>query len=95
VAHGAQSFHFLIANGGRIQRDGRFHRHQCQQLQHVVGHHVAQGAAGFIVAAAPPDTDFFGHHNLHVVDVAIVPQRFPDGVGKAQRQNVLHRFLPR
>ena len=59
----------------------------------MIGDHIAQRAAGFVIAAAPPDTNRFRDHDLNVIDVAIIPDRFPDRVGETHRQNVLHRFF--
>ena len=55
---------------------------------------VAQGAGPLVEAAPLLDAEGLGHGDLHVVDVAAVPQRLEDGVGEAQRQHVLHRLLP-
>ena len=71
----------------------RLHRHQREQLQHVVLDHVAQRAGTVVVAAAVLDAEGLGHGDLHVVDVLRVPQRLEQRVGEAQRQQVLHRLL--
>ena len=42
------------------------------------------------VAAAAFHADGFGHRDLHVVDVAAVPDRLEDSVGEAERHDVLH-----
>ncbi|CAM4025963.1 hypothetical protein NOMA109596_19095 [Nocardioides marinus] len=69
------------------------HRHEAQQLQQVVLHHVAQRAGVVVVAAAGPDTHGLGHRDLHVVDPLGVPQRLEEGVGEARDQEVLHALL--
>ena len=66
---------------------------QAEELEHVVLHHVAHDAGLLEVAAAPFDADRLGDGELHVVDVARVPQRLPDAVGEAEHQDVLHRLL--
>ena len=43
-----------------------------------------------VVAGAAADIDLFGHGDLHVVDVAAVPERLEDRVGEPQHQHVLH-----
>ena len=55
--------------------------------------HVAEHARGVVVARAAAHRHLLGHGDLHVVDVAAVPDRFEDRVGKSQCQNVLHRLL--
>jgi len=50
--------------------------------------------AGRVVEAAPmPDTEFFIHGNLDVVDMVAIPYRLEHAVGEAQHQDVLHRLL--
>ena len=55
--------------------------------------HIADGAGLFVVAATPLDADRLGHSDLHVVDVASVPQRLKDTVGEAQDEQILDRFF--
>ena len=54
---------------------------------------IAGGADAVVVAGPPAQSDVFGHGDLHVVDVVRVPDRIPQLVGEAQRQDVLHRLL--
>ena len=46
-----------------------------------------------VIGAAAFDAERFGDRDLHVVDMRVVPQRLEQGVGEAQRHQVLHRFL--
>ena len=46
-----------------------------------------------VVAAAPLHAELLGHRDLHVVDVAPVPDRLEDAVGEAEDQDVLDRLL--
>ena len=39
------------------------------------------------------DADGFRHGDLHVIDIAVVPQRFEDAVAEAKRQDVLNGFF--
>jgi len=59
----------------------------------VVLQHVARGAAAVVVAAARADAELLGDGDLHVVDVAAVPERLEDRVGEAQDEEVLHGLL--
>ena len=59
------------------------------ELHDVVGNHVAQGAGGVVVTSARFDADGFGDGDLHVINVAAVPDRLEDSVGEAKRQNIL------
>src|SRR5690242_12974179 len=77
----------------RWRRRRRLHRHQRHQLQHVVLHHVAQGAGVLVVAGAALDADRLGDRDLHVVDVLRAPDRLPQAVGEAECQDVLHGLL--
>src|SRR5258705_13833967 len=51
--------------------------------------HIADGAGAVIVATATLHADLFGHQNLHVVDVAAIPERLEDAVAEPEGQNVL------
>ena len=46
-----------------------------------------------VIGAAPADAERLGDGDLHVVDVGAVPHRLEQGVGEAQRHQVLHRLL--
>ena len=46
------------------------------------------------VAAAPLDADRLGAGDLHVVDVAVVPDRLEDPVREPEHEQVLDRLLP-
>jgi len=59
----------------------------------VVLHHVADRPGIVIEGDAPFKAHGLGHGDLHVIDMRRVPQRFEHQVGKAQRQQVLHRLL--
>ncbi len=76
-----------------FERGGRLHGHKREQLHHVVLHHVAEGARLVVVAAPTFDAQRFGHCDLHVVDVFLVPERFENLVGKPQGKDVLDGLL--
>ena len=59
----------------------------------MVGHHVAQRAGLLVELAAALDADGLRRGDLDVVDVLAIPQRLEQAVGKAQRHDVLDRFL--
>ena len=59
----------------------------------MVGHHVAQGARPIVVAAAGLDADGFDDRNLHVVNVATIPNGLENTVRETERQNILDRLL--
>ena len=59
----------------------------------MVLHHVAQRAGLVVIAGTAFKPDGFGHRDLHMVDMGGVPQRLVKRIGKAQRHQVLHRFL--
>ncbi len=60
----------------------------------MVRHHVAQAAGRVVVAPAALDADRLGHGDLHVVDVAPVPDRFEHDVPEAEDHQVLDGLLP-
>ena len=55
--------------------------------------HVAD-RAGLIIEISPPThANRFGGGNLHVIDVAVIPDRFENRVGETEHQQPLHQFL--
>ena len=92
-AYGLDDLGLLGADRVGIEGDRRLHGRQRQQLEHVVGHHVAQRAGLLVELAAPLDADGLRRGDLDMVDVLAVPQRLEQAVGEAQRHDVLHRFL--
>ena len=56
-------------------------------------HHVAQCTGAIVKRPASIDAHRFGDGNLHLLDCVRVPQRFENRVGKAQREQILHRFF--
>ena len=59
----------------------------------MVLNHVAQGTRAFVIPSASFESHRFGRRNLHVLNVAPVPDRLKEGVGKPQGQNILYRFF--
>ena len=92
-AQRAQHLDLLVAHRGRIELRRWFHRHQAQQLQQVVLQHVAHRAGVVVVVAAAFHAHGLADGDLHLLDVACVPQRFEQRVAEAQRDQVLHAFL--
>ena len=88
-----QNLGLLVAHRVRLEGNRRLHRGQADELHDVVGHHIAQRAGRIVVAAALFHAHGFAHGNLHMIDVAPVPDRFENPIGKAKGQNVLHRFF--
>ena len=89
----AQDLHFLVAHRGRVEIGRRLHRHQREQLEHVVLHHVAKRAGAVVIIAAALDPDRLGDGDLDVVDMRAVPQRLEHRVREPQREQVLDRLL--
>ena len=63
------------------------------QLQDVIRHHVAQSARLIVIAAALFDADRFRDGDLHVIDVAAIPDRLENTVGETKHQDVLDGFF--
>ena len=90
---GADHFQLFIAHRVCVKMAGRFHRDQAQQLHQVVLDHIAHRAGFVIIRAAPANPHGFGHSDLDMIDVVVVPQRLEQHIGKADRHQVLHGFL--
>ena len=89
----AQHLDLFVAHRVRVQVAGRLHRHQAQQLQHMVLQHVPQRAVFVVIGPAVADPHGLADGDLDVVDRQIVPQRLEDGVAEPQGDQVLHRLL--
>ena len=83
----------FVAHDVGVERPRRLHRHQRDELQDVVLHHVAQRARLLVIAGARADAFLLRHRDLHVIDVLLIEQRFEDAVGEPEHQDVLDRFL--
>ena len=76
-----------------VERDGRLHRDEAEELDEVVLDHVAERARGLVVAPTVLDPDRLGDGDLDVVDVAAVPDGLEEGVREPQREHVLDGLL--
>ena len=85
-----QHLHLFVANRVRLVPNRRLHRGDHQQLQQMILEHVAHDAGRVVVAGPAADVDFFGHRDLHVVDVVAIPNRLEDRVREPQHEQVLH-----
>ena len=57
---------------------------------------MSRSAPGmFVVAAAPLDAETLGDRDLHVIDIAAVPDRLENAVGEPKDQDVLNGFFAR
>src|ERR1019366_950142 len=59
----------------------------------MILHHVAQSSGVVVITAAMFDAHRFGDGDGDIVNVAAVPERLEQRIGKTKGQNVLHRFL--
>ena len=87
--NGAEHFYFLIVNGLGGKVGGGLHGGDGEKLHHVVLHHVAHGADTVIEGPAGTDALLFGDGDLDVVDKVTIPDGFPDGVRKAEVEEIL------
>ena len=91
--HREQRIHLAIADARRGELRRRLHRDERQQLHQVVLDHVAQRARSLVIRRAAFDADGLGRGDLHVIDVAPVPDRLEHAVGEAKHQQVLDGLL--
>ena len=59
----------------------------------MVRNHVAQSTGAVVIPAAPLDAERFGDGDLDMIDIAAVPDRLENPVGKTKYQDVLDGFL--
>ena len=72
---------------------GWLHRQDGDDVEQMVLHHVADRAHFLVELAAALDAEVLGHRDLHALDEVAVPDRLEEGIGEAEIQQVLHRFL--
>ena len=72
---------------------GWLHRQDGDDVEQVVLHHVADRTHLLVKFAASLDAEVLGHRDLHALDEIAVPDRLEKGIGEAEVQQVLHRFL--
>ncbi len=87
---GTQQLDLLVADGGGVHRRRRLHHREGEDLHDMVLDDVAQ-CPGTLVERPPVlDAQGLGDGDVHMADVATVPDRLEDGVGEAEREHVLH-----
>ena len=93
-AEGFEDLDFFVADsvGGEVGRG--FHGGEHDELEEMVLDHVAEAAGLVVIAAAAAfHAEVFSAGDLDVVDVAVVPDGFEEGVAEAQDHEVLGGFL--
>ena len=84
---------FSSRSGVGLERRRRLHRDQADQLEQVVLEDVARRPGLLVERAAALDPDRLGDRDLHVVDVAPVPERLEDAVAEPEDQQVADGLL--
>src|ERR1700736_1068306 len=59
----------------------------------MILNHVADRAYPVVESAPTLNSKFFRHGDLHGFDMAAIPERFQDSVGKTEKKHVMHRPL--
>ena len=88
-----QHLHLLVDQVVGGAADRRLHGQQQQHVEQMVLDDVADGADLVVELAAALDAEILGHGDLHALDVIAVPDRLEEGVGEAEIEQVLDRFL--
>ena len=89
----AQQLGTFVADGVGGERGARLHGDGRHHLQQMILDHVAQRPGFLIISAAAFHADRFGGRDLHVIDVAAVPERFENAVAEAEGEDILDGFL--
>ena len=92
--HRLERLHLLVADAIGVEGRRRLHEREREHLHDVVLHDVAQRARLLVEAPAVTHPELFGDGDLHVVDVAPVPDGLEDRVREAEGEDVLDRLLP-
>jgi hypothetical protein len=88
-----EDLELLVPHGLAVDVRRRLHRHEAEQLEQMVLHHVAECPGHVVVVGAALHSERLSHRDLHVVDAVGVPQRLEKGVGKPGDEQVLHTLL--
>src|SRR5262249_9022959 len=89
----AEHFDLFIANRVAVQGRGGLHSQERHDLQHVVLDDIANSAGGVVKLAPPFNAETFRHRDLDTLDVVSIPDRFEEGMGKPEEQQVQNGFL--
>ncbi len=92
-ANSFQHLGFFVPQHLDIHAGRRLHRNIGQNLQQMVLHDVAERARAVVKIAATLDTEVFRHRDLHAFDELPIPQRLEKRIGKAEKEQVLHRVF--
>ena len=84
----------LGVHGSKVPIGRRLHGKQRDDLEEVVLNHVAQTAGGFVKRAAVPHAEILGQGYLDASHVVAVPDRFQEGIGEAEIEDIHDRLLP-
>src|SRR5678816_339978 len=90
--HGSKSSLLFGPQAIRIAADGRPHREQRNDLQHMVLHHMADYTHLFVETSSALCTQSLGHCDL-ALDVVAVPYRLQKRVRKAEVEQILDRLF--
>ena len=89
----AQDLDLLVAQRVGVEARRRLHRDEADELHQVVLEEVPDRPGLLVERAAGLDPDRLGHGDLHVVDIAAVPDRLEDAVAEPEDEQVPDRLL--
>src|SRR5262249_24108729 len=90
---GLQHLELFVAQCGRIEGSRRFDGHKGSELKDVALDHVAEGARGFVEAAAAFDAERLARGELHMIHIVAIPNRLQNAVAEAMDEQVLNGVL--
>ena len=88
-----QDFEFLRLDRAGFEGNWHLHRDNRHELSQVILNHVAERPCLLVVGPSMLDAEAFRDGDLDVLHRVAVPERFEDRIGKAKRQEILHRFF--
>ena len=92
-ANGFEYFHFLVANTVTGDRGWGLHGDQREDRKNVVLDHVAGDSGLIVIPSSEFNAELLADGDLHVVDVASVPDRLKNTVSETEDHDVLNRFF--
>ena len=91
--HAAKDLVLFLADGPRLQRRRRLHRHERENLEQVGDHHVAIRPGRLVEGGTHAEPERLRNVDLHMIDEVAVPDRLEQAVGEAECEDVLRRLL--
>jgi hypothetical protein len=84
----AKHLNLLVSDGVAIQSGGSLHGQKTDHLKHVILDHIPDCSCGIVELSSTLKPEFFGHCDLHALDIISIPDRLQKAIGEAKEQEI-------